>query len=66
MRILIIMLALAITGCTTTNGIPSMPYSSMGGGCGPLSCAQSPAFWFGYTHGKSYVPPVVTTPMGGR
>jgi hypothetical protein len=66
MRILIVMLALAFTGCSTVNGIPSMPYGNMGGGCGPLSCAQTPAYWYGYTQGRSYGPPVSTSPMGGK
>ncbi len=66
MRILIVMLALAFTGCSTVNGIPSMSYSKMGGGCGPTSCAQTPAYWYGYTQGQSYGPPVSTSPMGGN
>ncbi len=54
---------LAFTGCTTVNGIPSMPYGNMGSGCGPLSCAQTPAYWYGYTGGRSYGPPTAVAPM---
>ncbi len=56
---------LAFTGCTTVNGIPSMSYGNMGSGCGPLSCAQTPAYWYGYTQGQSYSPPVSASQFSG-
>jgi len=59
--VLIGLIVLAFTGCTSTNGYPSL-----GPAFAPVGTGQSSAYWYGYTQGKSYVSPVATSPMKGN
>ena len=59
--IAVVGLLVLATGCTTTNGYPSL-----GPAFAPAFGPQSPAYWYGYTQGKSYVSPVATSPMKGN